>query len=152
VSLLCGLAIGAAAIAASYAFSKGRPDFTLEVAENTGPAAEWTGNLEYWNVEQGSVVTYENYDNIQVFTGRGGDGGRCLLLGFRDRIFTASCAKADLDPVLDFYAGEWPVFLEEALNPGGVLRFVARPDGVDVWFRPGSAGLPGFDSDAEAIR
>ena len=129
VSLTFGLAAGATAVAASSALSAGGPDTTLDVVE-------WSGNVDFWGMAGGSIVSYENYDDIQVFTGRNAEGGRCLLLGFRDRIFTMSCAIADLDPVLDLSPREWPAFLEGALNPGGVLRFVARTDGVDVWLRP----------------
>jgi hypothetical protein len=138
VSLTFGLAAGSTAVAASSAFSTGRPDTTLNVVE-------WTGDLDFWGMAGGSIVSYERFHDIQVFTGRNAEGSRCLLLGFRDRIFTMTCAIADLDPVLDLSSREWPAFLEGELNPGGVLRFVARTDGVDVWLRPGSPELLGID-------
>ena len=137
MSVTFGLAAGATAVAASSAFSAGGPDTTLDVVE-------WSGDVDFWGVAEESIVSYENYDDIQVFTGTNAAGGRCLLLGFRDRIFTMSCAIADLDPVLDLSAREWPAFLEGPMNPGGVLRFVGRTDGVDVWLRPRSPELLGI--------
>jgi hypothetical protein len=146
ICLAVGLALGAGAVAIPATFATGRPDFTLQPDPGLDAGGiEWADNLEYWGVVQDSAVRYENYDNIQVLIGENADGGRCLILAFRDRAFTGTCAPADLDPVLDVYAGEWPVFLEDPLNPGGVVRFVARPDAVDVWFRPGTLDLSAFD-------
>jgi hypothetical protein len=135
-----------ALVLADGAKSAGGPDLTLAVVEEgMDLGSDWADSIYYWGVEPGSIVKYEPYDSIGVWGGHTSAGGRCVLLSSRDRIFTAACASNGLDPVLDLYADDhWPVHLEEPLVPGGVIRFIARPTGVDVWVRPGTPSLPGL--------
>jgi hypothetical protein len=145
VSLLLGGAIGATALAASTAPSDG-PDVTLEAlpgVDDQGPG--WDEGLKSWGMEPTSVVQYEAYDTIDVMTARASDSARCILLLHQGSIFTAACARGGLDPVLDLGVDEgWPIHFEQPLGPDGVLRFMARADGVDVWARPGPLSLPGL--------
>ena len=137
---------GAALVLSVGAKPDGGPDLTLAVVKDgIDLGSDWAESIYNWGVEPGSIVKYEPYDSIGVWAGHTSTAGRCVLLSFHDRIFTAACATNGLDPVLDLYADDqWPVQLEEPLLPGGVIRFIARPTGVDVWVRPGTLSLPGF--------
>ena len=138
---------GAALVQSVGAKPDGGPDVTLAVVKDgIDLGSDWAKSIYNWGVEPGSLVKYEPYDSIGVWAGHTSTDGRCVLLSAHGSIFTAACATNGLDPVLDLYADDqWPIQLEEPMLPGGVIRFIARPTGVDVWVRPGTLSLPGFD-------
>ncbi len=151
VSLVVGLVLGISAVALSHPSDAADPDPDLTLAQTSLPAPRTTGfaqNLAYWGVDPSTVVSYEPFDSIHVWTGRRSDGSRCILLSPGGKIFTASCAASGLDPILDFIVHtNVPVSFEGNVLPeGSVIRFLARPRGVDVWARKSGATITDLTS------
>lgn len=146
VSLVVGGVLSAAAVAWSTPPPLDPPDATLAIRGGGEVDPGWLASVRSWGVDPDSLARFEEYDVLGVWSGITANDDRCLLLSYRREIFRAACATAGLDPVLDLYADEgWLFTLNEPLLPGGVIRFVAHPESVDVWFRQGTPSLPVFE-------
>ncbi len=147
--IIAGVLIGAGALLLwPRTAADAGADLTLhQAADRPARAPGFVQDLDYWGVERGSVVAYDAFDSMRVWTARGGgDDSRCILLSRAGQIFTASCAAQGLDPVLDYTVdGYGSVAYEDAtLLEGSVVRFIARADRIDVWVRPAVAALTGL--------
>lgn len=138
VTALAGIAAGVAIGLAWPTDSELPPDVTLKVEPGGGErGAGFTENLNYWGVDAGTVVPHEAFDVIQVWTARGIDDSRCLMLSHEGTFLSATCSGAGLDPILDFTVYDsMSIELDAALPVGTVIRFVGRDAAVDVWVRP----------------
>jgi len=131
VGIVAGIAIGVTIAARSAP----APDLTLGISPGAGERGDgFIANLNYWGVNPNTVVPHEPFDAIDVWTARGADDSRCLLLSHEGGFLSATCAGAGLDPVLDFTIYSGLTFdLDAPLPVGTVIRFVARSGAVDVW-------------------
>lgn len=133
-----GIAIGTAIGSAWTTDTEPPPDLTLGVEPGGGErGAGFIENLNYWGVDVGSMVPHQAFDVIQVWTARGIDDSRCLLLSHEGAFLSATCSGAGLDPVLDFTVYDsMALELDAPLPVGTVIRFIGRDASVDVWVRP----------------
>lgn len=146
VSLIAGvvIAVGGLWIGSQSAPTDG-PDLTLARSAGGERGPGFAQNLDYWGVDRGSLKPYETFDSIGVWTARGSEESRCLLLSYEGQIFTGACIGGGLDPVLDMTVHrDMPVKYERALPVGSVVRFVATDEGIDVWVRPVGIDLSDF--------
>lgn len=152
VTAVAGIAIGLAAGLTLPTDSEPPPDLTLGIDPNGGDrGAGFAENLDYWGVDQGSVVPHESFDVIQVWTAFGVDGSRCLLLSHDGSFLSATCTGAGLDPVLDFTVFDgMSLDLDESLPVGTVIRFLGHEGSVDVWVRPPGGQSPSASSIADS--
>lgn len=138
VSLVLGVVIGLTSVWAST----DRPDLTLELTTQPAERGDnWERALSAWGFEPGSVVPFQPYNGLGVWTARSDSGARCVLVSSAASPLTASCAAADLDPTLDLTVWEgMDMYFADPPPVGTVIRFVARQRVVDVWERlPGGA-------------
>lgn len=152
VTAVAGIAIGLAVGLTWPTDSEPPPDLTLGIDPNGGDrGAGFAENLDYWGVDQGSVVPHESFDVIQVWTAFGVDGSRCLLLSHDGSFLSATCTGAGLDPVLDFTVFDgMSLDLDESLPVGTVIRFLGHEGSVDVWVRPPGGQSPSASSIADS--
>lgn len=152
ITAVAGIAIGVA-IGFTWPSDDGPPpDLTLGIDPSGGErGAGFAENLDYWGVDEGTVVPHEAYDVIQVWTALGVDGSRCLLLSHEGSFLSATCTGSGLDPVLDFtiYDG-MSLDLQDALPVGTVIRFAGHEGSVDVWVRPPGGQDPSASSEADS--
>lgn len=135
VTALAGIAAGIAIGLAWPTDSEPPPTVTLDVDPGGGErGAGFAENLDYWGIVPGTLVPYEAFDVLQVWTGRSIDDSRCLMLSHEGGFLSATCGGAGLDPVLDFtvYDG-MSLELDVPLPVGTVIRLVGRDGHVDVW-------------------
>lgn len=150
VTALAGIAVGLAIGLTWPADSGPPPDLTLGIDPGGGErGAGFAENLDYWGVDEGTLVPHESYDVIQVWTALGIDGARCLLLSHDGTFLSATCTGSGLDPVLDFtvYDGI-SLDMEEPPPVGTVIRFVGHEGSVDVWVRMPGGQRPEATSSA----
>ncbi|GAA3627271.1 hypothetical protein GCM10022200_07110 [Microbacterium awajiense] len=145
---VAGLAVGAiaggAVTASVLAANSERADAVLARTTDGVDSGPWEDRLQYWGLEPDSLQAYEPFDAMGVWTARGSEQSRCLVLSYQDEAVMASCADAGFDPVFDFTIDEdMPISFSDDLEPGTVVRFVARPDTVEVWVRAPGAPLDG---------
>ncbi|GAA1991455.1 hypothetical protein [Microbacterium pumilum] len=136
VSLVVGVVIGAGGLWwISQPDDSAGPDLTLGKSPTGGERGPgFAQNLDYWGIARGSVIAYEPFDTVGVWTARGSDESRCILLSYEGQIFTATCAGRGLDPVYDLTVDDgMPLTYEQPLAVGSVIRFIARKGGIDVW-------------------
>ena len=93
--------------------------------------------LEFWTAALDYRPRDEPGDDWVVLIPRRGEGPQLAL----DLVDSPRPRRHHLDLYAD---DQWPIQLEEPMLPGGVIRFIARPTGVDVWVRPVTPSLPGF--------
>lgn len=150
VTAVIGIAVGAAIALTWPNDDAPPPDLTLGIDPGGGErGAGFAENLDYWGVDPGTVVPHEGYDAIEVWTARGVDESRCLLLSHEGAFLSATCTGAGLDPVLDFtvYDG-MSLDLETPLPVGTIIRFVGHEGSVDVWVRPPGGQAPEANSSS----
>ncbi|MFE7845147.1 hypothetical protein ACFUTX_08135 [Microbacterium sp. NPDC057407] len=150
VTALAGIAVGLAVGLTWPADSGPSPDLTLGIDPGGGERGSgFAENLDYWGIDEGTLVPHESYDVIRVWTALGIDGARCLLLSHDGAFLSATCAGSGLDPVLDFtvYDGI-SLDMEDALPVGTVIRFVGHEGSVDVWVRTPGGQRPEATSAA----
>lgn len=145
---VAGLAVGAiaggAVTASVLAANTERADAVLARTTDGADSSPWEDRLQYWGLEPDSLQAYEPFDVMGVWTARGSEQSRCLVLSYQEDAVMASCADAGFDPVFDFTIDEdMPISFSDELEPGTVVRFIARTDGVEVWVRAPGASLEG---------
>lgn len=116
-----------------------RPDFIAGVDRDApvDPTEAWIRQAERaLDVDAGNLRQYEQVQGVTMWTGTNAVGARCLIVAWGELWGNGSCTPAPLDPVVDFRVNpDIPMPLAAPLDEGGVVRFVARGDVVEIWVR-----------------
>ncbi len=116
-----------------------RPDIVAALDRDAlvDPTEAWIRQAERaLDVDPGTLQQYEQVEGVTMWTGASADGARCLIVVWGELWGNGSCAPDPLDPVVDFRVNpDIPMPLASSLEDGGVVRFVARGDVVEIWVR-----------------
>ena len=101
------------------------------------PTEAWIRQAERaLDVDAGNLRQYEQVQGVTMWTGTNAVGARCIIVAWGELWGNGSCTPAPLDPVVDFRVNpDIPMPLAAPLDEGGVVRFVARGDVVEIWVR-----------------
>jgi len=146
-ALAVGLGLGLALPAVWTA----RPDIIAAIDPDApvDPTEAWIRQAERaLEVDAGTLQQYEQVQGVTMWTGTNAAGARCLIVVWGELWGNGSCAPDPLDPVVDFRVNpDIPMPLAAPLDEGGVVRFVARGDVVEIWVRePAESGPDVSDS------
>lgn len=135
IALAVGVALGLALPAVWTA----RPDIIAAIDRDApvDPTEAWIRQAErVLEIDPASLQQYEQVEGVTMWTGENAVGARCLIVAWGELWGNGSCAPDPLDPVVDFRVNpDIPMPLAAPLAEGGVVRFVARGDVVEVWVR-----------------
>ncbi|GAA2990677.1 hypothetical protein JOD63_001071 [Microbacterium terrae] len=131
------------------------PDAVLDISSDPQPwRDQWDRALDFWGLTAGSMVPYEQFAGLGVWTGHAAGDARCLVLTQEEAIVTATCASAGLDPIFDLTVGrDVAADSGTGLPEGTVLRFRADDGEVAVWVRQpaGQVGESAPSSSAVSV-
>ena len=90
--------------------------------------------FDWYVIDDETVVRFESYREIDVWTAENEQGVPCLFVSFGLGWLETGCAPGNLDPTVEVNTNdEQPALAELGLPPGSLLRFVLRDDVVGVW-------------------
>lgn len=149
-------AVGAAALAVGLAVGLGipplatpQPNYTVALDPDApvDPTEAWILQAQRaLDVLPGSLRQYEQIEGVTMWTGENSVGSRCLIVVWGELWGNGGCAPGGLDPIVDFRSNpDIPMPLAATLDPGSLVRFIARGDVVEIWIREpaaDSAALP----------
>jgi hypothetical protein len=90
--------------------------------------------FDWYVVDRDTLVKYENYGDVEVWTATNEQGIPCLFVSVGQEWLSTGCAPGELDPTVDLNIFDgMPAATILDLPTGSVLRFILRGDVVGVW-------------------
>ncbi|BDV30894.1 hypothetical protein [Microbacterium terricola] len=115
------------------------PAATLSPVDIDEVGGEFLGadGLEFFGLDEDSLVPYEEYGDSRPWAGVNSSGARCIFIAVNGQWMDGGCTPAGLPPTAEYVAYDEAAAVRSGLPIGSVVRYVQRQDGqIEVWEAP----------------
>lgn len=143
VTAVAAFVVGVVGGVALPALNTPQPDYTAAIDPDApvDPTEAWIQQAQrVLDVVPGSLRQHDQVEGVTMWTGENTVGSRCMIVAWGELWGNGGCTPEGLDPIVDFRADlDIPMPLASTLAEGGIVRFIARGDVVEIWIREPAA-------------